>query len=78
MYVSAVLIFEKCMSFQETIETWKTAAANSNIQPHVFMQLVLIYWMYKEGDRRLESTLTQFTRLLHVICSLNSEFQGIQ
>ncbi|XP_047351529.1 rab3 GTPase-activating protein non-catalytic subunit [Vespa velutina] len=71
-YQISVLIFEKCMSFHETIETWKTAAANSNIQPHVFMQLVLIYWMYKEGDRRLESTLIQFTRLLHVICSLNS------
>ncbi|KAI4480653.1 hypothetical protein M0804_010206 [Polistes exclamans] len=71
-YQIAVLIFEKCMIFHETIETWKTAAANSNIQPNVFMQLALIYWMYKEDDRNLELTLTRFTHLLHAICSLNN------
>ncbi|XP_014614493.1 PREDICTED: rab3 GTPase-activating protein non-catalytic subunit [Polistes canadensis] len=71
-YQIAVLIFEKCMIFHETIETWKTVAANSNIQPNVFMQLALIYWMYKEDDRNLELTLTRFTQLLHAICSLNN------
>lgn len=71
-YQISVLTYDKYMSFRETIEEWKNAAAKSNIQPHAFMQLALIYWMQKEDNRNLESTLKQFTQLLHAICSLNS------
>ncbi|KZC10899.1 Rab3 GTPase-activating protein non-catalytic subunit [Dufourea novaeangliae] len=68
----ARLMFEGCMHSNDRIEAWKEAAANSNIQPFVLMEFVLIYWLNKKRELCLGVEFKQFTQLLNVICSVDN------
>lgn len=62
------------MYCDDIIERWQQAAKDSNIQPFIFMQLALIYWIRKEKVTFLEIELKRFTQLLRVICLLTGKF----
>lgn len=66
------------MHSDDVKEKWQDAAKNSNIQPFVFIQLLLTYWIHAKESVPLEIKLERFTQLLHVICLLTSKFLSLE
>lgn len=66
-------MYDGCMYSNDTIETWREAAVNSNIRPFVLMEFALIYWLNKKKDTCSAMELKQFTQLLNAICSIASK-----
>ncbi|XP_015586731.1 rab3 GTPase-activating protein non-catalytic subunit isoform X2 [Cephus cinctus] len=64
------LIYQGWMYSNDSVTTWREAAAQSNIQPLTMMQLALIYWLKKKPGTTLQMELKRFTQLLHAVCFL--------
>jgi len=58
-------------------EKWQQPARDSSIQPFIFMQLAISYWIHKEEIMSLEIELKRFTQLLYVICLLGGKFRSL-
>jgi hypothetical protein len=52
------------------VEDWKSAAAESCIQPAHLMQLALQFWLQKREGAALEAEMLRFMELLKAICLL--------
>ncbi|CAK9800120.1 Rab3 GTPase-activating protein non-catalytic subunit [Anthophora plagiata] len=71
-YNISKMMYEGCVHSCDGIKTWKEAAIKSSIQPFVFMEFALTYWLNKRRNICLEVELKQFTHLLNAICSIAS------
>jgi len=64
------LIYQGTLYSDTKVEDWKSAAAESCIQPAHLMQLALQFWLQKREGTALEAEMLRFMELLKAICSL--------
>jgi hypothetical protein len=64
------LVYQGTLYSDTKVEDWKSAAAESCIQPAHLVQLALQFWLQKREGAALEAEMLRFMELLKAICSL--------